>query len=143
MACPFHNHTFLVAIRPYYTHSYCLGKAPAYSGQSSGRPAVRVNSVFWAWAGLRGTTDYLLRQTSGIEPRVAPIPKYPRGSSEVGSKYGKTPSSPLPVFVPASAGPAPTVTATGLLPPQTRWPPAWPRCHLSMSFQTRGAQKPR
>lgn len=88
MVCPLHNPTFLVAIRPYNAPYYYLGKAPAYSGQSPRRPAVRVNSVFLAWDDLGGNTDYLLRQTSGIEPMVAPILKYqfPRGSPEAGSK---------------------------------------------------------
>lgn len=119
MVCPLHNPTFLVATRPYYTPYYYQGKAPAYSGQSPGRPAARVNSVFLAWAGLGENTDYRLGQTCGIEPMVAPIPKYqfPRGSPEAGSKWEDS-CSPLPGFAPASAGPAPTVTATGL-PPST------------------------
>lgn len=44
MACPLHNSTFLVAIRPYYT-LYYLKKALAYSGQLPRRPAFRVKSI--------------------------------------------------------------------------------------------------
>lgn len=51
--------------------------------------------------------------------------------------------SPLPVFASDPAESAPTEAAIGLLPPQTRWPPVQPRCHLSVSLQTCGAQKPR